>query len=59
VTAAERPATPAERAAEAAVGARWHEASAWALVSIAADLADIRRELHWQRRHASADARRG
>jgi hypothetical protein len=59
VATPEHLATPAGRARDAVEAGRLQEASTWALVGIAEDLAAIRRDLHWQRQHVRADARRG
>jgi hypothetical protein len=49
---------PRAKAVEAATSGRPELAQAWALISIADDVAAIRRDVEWQRRHGRAKADR-
>ena len=51
--------SPRARAVEAATSGRPELAQAWALISIADDVAALRREAEWQRRHGPRTATRG
>jgi hypothetical protein len=49
--------TARQRARDAAVSGRPEVSQAWSLISIAEDLAALRREAEWQRRHGRGASR--